>query len=86
MRRSAANGGGVTVDIKEQVEKLLGTITKDSALKDRFLKDPVATVKELVGDKVPTDAIENIVAGVKAKLTGDQLKDAVSGLGKLFGK
>lgn len=74
------------MDIKEQVEKLIGSITKDSALKDKFLKDPVATVKDLVGDKVPADAIENIVAGVKAKLTGDQIKGAVDGLGKLFGK
>lgn len=46
----------------------------------------MATVKELVGDKVPADAIDNIVTGVKAKLTGDQLKGAVDGLGKLFGK
>lgn len=74
------------MDIKAEVEKLLGTITKDNGLKDKFLKDPVATVKELVGDKVPADAIDKIVAGVKAKLTGDQLKGAVDGLGKLFGK
>lgn len=46
----------------------------------------MATVKELVGDKVPADAIDKIVTGVKAKLTGDQLKGAVDGLGKLFGK
>lgn len=74
------------MDIKEQIEKLVGSITKDNGLKDKFLKDPVATVKELVGDKVPADAIDNIVTGVTAKLTGDQLKGAVDGLGKLFGK
>ncbi len=74
------------MDIKEQFEKLVGSITKDNGLKDKFLKDPVATVKELVGDKVPADATDNIVTGVKAKLTGDQLKGAVDGLGKLFGK
>lgn len=76
----------MTMDIKEQIEKLIETITKDNGLKDKFLKDPAATVKELVGDKVPTDAIDKIVTGVKAKLTGDQLKGAVDGLGKLFGK
>lgn len=74
------------MDIKEQIEKLVASITKDNGLKDKFLKDPVATVKELVGDKVPADAIDNIVTGVKAKLTGDQIKGAVDGLGKLFGK
>lgn len=74
------------MDVKEQIEKLVGFITKDNALKDKFLKDPLGTVKELVGDKVPADAIDKIVTGVKAKITGDQLKDAVGGLGKLLGK
>lgn len=74
------------MDVKEQIEKLVNSITKDGGLKDKFFKDPVGTVKELVGDKVPADAIDKIVAGVKAKLTGDQIKGAVDGLGKLFGK
>lgn len=74
------------MDVKEQIEKLIESITKDGGLKDQFLKDPVATVKEKFGDKLPADAIDKIVAGVKAKLTGDQLKGAVDGLGKLFGK
>lgn len=74
------------MDIKEQIEKLVSSITKDGGLKDKFLKDPVGTVKEAVGDKVPADAIDKIVTGVKAKLSGDKLKDAVDGIGKLFGK
>lgn len=74
------------MDIKEQIEKLVDAITKDGGLKDKFLKDPVATVKEKLGDKIPADAIDKIVSGVKAKLAGDKIKDAVSGLGKLFGK
>lgn len=74
------------MDVKEQIEKLVESITKDGGLKDKFLKDPVATVKEKFGDKLPADAIDSIVAGVKAKLSGDKIKDAVGGLGKLLGK
>ncbi len=74
------------MDIKEQIEKLVAEITKDGGLKDKFLKDPVATVKAKLGDKVPADAIDKIVSGVKAKISGDKIKDAVGGLGKLFGK
>ncbi len=74
------------MDVKAEIEKLVGTITKDSALKDKFLKDPVATVKSLVGDKIPTDTIDNIVAGVKSKIAGDKLKGAADSIGKLFGK
>lgn len=74
------------MDVKEQIEKLVAAITKDGGLKDKFLKDPVATVKEKLGDKLPTDVIDKIVSGVKAKLAGDKIKDAASGLGKLFGK
>ena len=74
------------MDVKAQIEQLVESITKDNGLKDKFLKDPVATVKAKFGDKLPTDAIDGIVAGVKAKLTGDTLKGAVDTLGKLFGK
>lgn len=74
------------MDVKEQIEKLVAAITKDGGLKDKFLKDPVATVKEKLGDKLPADAIDKIVSGVKAKIAGDKIKDAASGLGKLFGK
>lgn len=74
------------MDVKAEIEKLVASITKDNALKDKFLKDPVATVKGLLGDKIPTDAIDKIVTGVKAKIAGDQIKGAVDGIGKLFGK
>ena len=74
------------MDVKAQIEQLVSSITKDNGLKDKFLKDPVSVVKAKFGDKLPTDAIDAIVTGVKAKLSGDKLKDAVGGLGKLFGK
>ena len=74
------------MDVKAQIEQLVGSISKDSNLKDQFLKDPAGTVKEKFGDKIPADAVDAIVTGVKAKISGDKLKDAASGLGKLFGK
>ncbi len=74
------------MDVKEQIEKMLASVTKDAALKDKFLKDPVAVVKSVLGSALPADAIDQIVAGVKAKLSADDLADAAGAIGKLFGK
>ena len=38
------------------------------------------------GDNIPTDQIEAVVAGVKAKLTADNIGGALKGLGGLFKK
>jgi len=73
------------MDIKEQIEKMLQSVTKDTAAKDRFLKDPIAAVKSVLGT-LPDDVVEKVVASVKAKLSADQLSDAADALGKLFKK
>ena len=33
------------MDIKEQIEKLASTLSKDASLKEQFLKDPVKTLE-----------------------------------------
>ena len=73
------------MDIKAQIEKVVQDITKDPALKEKFLKDPAAVVKSVTG-AIPQDALDGIIAGVKAKLSADKLSDAAGALGKLFNK
>lgn len=74
------------MDIKEQIEKMLSSVTKDAKLKEKFLKDPAGTVKNVLGSALSEDIIEKVVAGVKAKLSADAVSDAAGALGKLFGK
>ena len=72
------------MDIKEQIEKLASTLSKDASLKDQFLKDPVKTLEKVLGVDLPDDMVENVVAGVKAKLSADQIAGAADMLKKLF--
>ena len=72
------------MDIKEQIEKVTSKIQKDSALQAQFKKDPIKAVEKLLGVDLPDDVIEKVVAGVKTKLSLDDLSDAVDALKKLF--
>ncbi|MBQ6106430.1 MAG: hypothetical protein IJL03_10890 [Lachnospiraceae bacterium] len=70
----------ITAMVKDAVEK----ITKDGDLTKAFQKDPVDTVKKVAGDKVPAEAIDKIVDGVKAKIKIDSAAGALGSLKKLF--
>lgn len=72
------------MDIKNEIEKIISKLTKDSDLKDKFMKDPAGTVKDIVGD-IDKDSLEKIVDTVKLTIgkdggIGDKLKDALGGL------
>ena len=70
----------ITAMVKDAVEK----ITKDGDLTKAFQKDPVDTVKKVAGDKVPAEAIDKIVDGVKAMIKIDSAAGALGSLKKLF--
>ena len=72
------------MDIKEQIEKIVDKIKDDDALKAQFKKDPIKAVEKLLGMDLPDDLMEKVVAGVKAKLSLDDLSDAAGFLKKLF--
>ena len=72
------------MDIKEQIEKITEKLQKDKALQAQFQKDPVKAVEKLLGVDLPDDVIEKVVAGVKAKLSPNDLSSAVDALKKLF--
>ena len=71
-------------DIKEKIEELAEKIIKDTALQAQFKKDPVKAVEKLLGVDLPDEVIEKVVAGVKAKVSLDDLSGAVDALKKLF--
>ena len=73
------------MDIKKIIEDIVGKLQKDDSLKDLFLKDPVAALEKLTGIDLPDDQLDGIIAGVKAKITADNIGDVVKGLGNLGG-
>ena len=74
------------MDIKAKIEELVEKLQNDKTLLTKFQKDPITTVEKLIGIDLPNDQIEKIVDGIKAKVTMDQLGDALGALGGLFGK
>ena len=78
------------MDIKAEIEKAVAKITGDSKKVDAFRKDPVGTVKSVLGAGAAKDLIDKVVAAVKSALgsggIGDVAKKAGDALGGLFGK
>lgn len=72
--------------IKEQVESVVKKIQSDDKLLEQFKKEPVKTVENLTGIDLPDDQIQKVVDGIKAKLTINDIGDALGGLKNLFGK
>lgn len=74
------------MDIKKIIEDAVNKIKGDEALRKQFLSDPAGALKKLTGIDIPTDQLEGVVAGIKAKLTAENVGDAVKELGNLFKK
>lgn len=74
------------MDIKKIIEDIVAKIKSDDALQKQFFSDPAGALKKLTGVDIPTDQIDSLVTGVKAKLTADNVGDAIKGLGNLFKK
>ena len=74
------------MDIKKTIEDVVAKLQSDEALKKQFLSDPAGALKKLTGIDIPVDQIDSVVTGVKAKLTADNVGEAVKNLGNLFKK
>lgn len=74
------------MDIKEQVTKAVEKIAKDKKLQEQFQKEPVKALENVLGVDLPDEIVEQVIKGVKAKLTTDRVSDAVDSLKGLFNK
>ena len=71
------------MDIKAKIEELVGKITSDASLGEKFKSDPTGTIKGLIGVDLPDDQLKSIADGVKAKVGIDNITSAIGGI---FGK
>lgn len=74
------------MDVKAKIEEIIKEIEKNPALLKNFKSKPVETVKSLLKVDLPEDALNAVVAGVKAKLNGKDAAEALNTLSGLFGK
>ena len=71
------------MNIKEKIEEVAKKLMSDKDLKEKFEKNPVAVLEELIGVDLPDDQINQIIDGIKAKIAVDSIGGM---LGGLFGK
>ena len=74
------------MDIKEKIEDVVKKLMADKNLMEKFEKNPVKVIEELLGVDLPDDLVNKIIDGVKAKINLDKVGDALDMLGGLFGK
>lgn len=68
------------MDIKEQIKKAVDRISGDKKLQEQFQKEPVKALESVLGVDLPDDVVNQVVQGVKAKLTADNVSGAVDAL------
>ena len=73
-------------DVKEEIKKAVDKISKDKGLQEQFQKEPVKALESILGIDLPDDVIDQVVQGVKAKLTADKISGSVDALKGLFKK
>ena len=74
------------MDIKATIEKAVKKLMDNPSLMKKFEKEPVKVIEELIGVDLPDDLVNQLIDGIKAKITAEKVGDALQGLGKLFGK
>ena len=74
------------MDIKEKIEQVAKKLMADPKLLQKFEKEPVKVIEELVGMDLPDALVEQLIDGIKVKLAATKVGNALEGLGKLFGK
>lgn len=83
------------MDIMDKLEDVVEKIKKDKTIAAKFKKDPIDTVQDLLGVKLPEDQLEKLVDAIKKQIKFDDLDDILEdklealgkkALGGLFGK
>lgn len=68
------------MDIKAKVDEVVNKVKSDENFAEKFQKEPVKAVEDVLGVDLPDDAVQNIIDGVKAKINVDGIKDKLGGL------
>jgi len=73
------------MDVMAKVNEIVEKVQKDPKFMEQFKKEPVKAVESVIGVDLPDDVVNQVVAGVKGKVTLDKaagVLDALKGLSK----
>ena len=74
------------MDIKKIAAELVEKIQKDPKILEKFQKEPVKAIEDIIGIDLPDAEIEKLAQLVKAKIDMDKVGSMLGGLGGLFKK
>ncbi len=66
--------------IKAKIDEVVSKVQSDPSLMEKFQSNPVQAVEGILGIDLPDDIINNIIDGVKAKISFDGIAGALGGL------
>ena len=67
-------------DIKAEITRMAESVLKDEKLREQFGREPVKAVEKILGVDLPDDVINNIIDGVKSKISVDGIMGKIGGL------
>lgn len=67
-------------NIKEKLDEIVAKLKSDPKLMEKFQKEPVKALEDLLGVDLPDDQVQGVIDAVKAKLSADKLGDMLGGL------
>ncbi len=71
------------MDIKAKIDEVVNKVKSDKNFAQKFQKEPIKAVEEVLGVDLPDDQIKGVIEGVKAKINVGDIADKIGGL---FGK
>ena len=67
------------MDIKEKISEIITKVQNDKDFAAKFQKNPANAVESILGVDLPDDQVNAVVEAVKAKITGGDLMNMLTG-------
>lgn len=74
------------MDIKKIIAELIEKVQNDKDLLKKLDEDPTKVFEELLGIDLPNEQINGIIDAVKAKITAENIGNAIEAIGDFFHK
>lgn len=68
------------MDIKAKIDEIVNKVKSDPGFAEEFKTNPVKAVEKVLGIDLPDDVINNIIDGVKSKVSFDGIASKIGGL------
>ena len=68
------------MDIKAKVDEVVSKVKDDPNFASEFQSNPIGAVEKVIGIDLPDDVINNVIDGVKAKISLGDIGDKIGGL------